>query len=126
MHEVFNGNDELEPMEVPAENLLEGDPRPRVKVTLHVPGDMAGGMSGVFEADPGAMRNPQEGIETYYVLAGSASVVDPGTGEAFKLNAGDVLVLSPGAWEWTYETRFRSLFAMGPTIEPHSAWEKSS
>jgi uncharacterized cupin superfamily protein len=120
-HEIARVDDDLAPLEVAAENLLGGDPQPRVKVLLHVAGDYSKGMSGIFEADPGATRNPQEGPETFHILEGRAKISDPTTGERFEVQAGDVLILSAGEWEWTYETRFRSLFAMGPTSEDHAA-----
>jgi uncharacterized cupin superfamily protein len=120
-HEIVRIDHQLSPMELAEGNLLGGDPQPRVKLLLHVPDDYSGGMSGIFEADPGVTRNPQEGPETYHVLEGRAKIEDPTTGEKFEVNAGDVLILSAGEWQWTYETRFRALFAMGPTAADHAA-----
>jgi uncharacterized cupin superfamily protein len=98
-HEIARADEELAAMDVSAEKLLEGNPQPRAKVMLLATGDYSGGMSGLFEAQPGRLRNVQEGPETYYILKARAKIEDPTTGESLVVTAGDVLVLSAGAWE---------------------------
>lgn len=107
-------DDALDLYEVPAEDILAGDPQPRSKVLLHVAGDATRGFSGVFSAEPGTVRTPLAAPETFHVLSGTARL-DDGSGASALLNAGDVVVLGPGLWIWTFETAFRAVFAASPS-----------
>jgi hypothetical protein len=54
MHEILTAhvNDQLEPYEVPPDDVLAGEPLARSKLLLHVLGDMTGAMSGICSANP--------------------------------------------------------------------------
>jgi hypothetical protein len=76
MHEILKAhvNDQVEPREVPRDDLLAGDPLPQSKVLLRVPDDMAGAIGGILSADPGAVQSSLATPETLYVVEGSACI----------------------------------------------------
>jgi uncharacterized cupin superfamily protein len=105
-------DDPLDPMDLPPNDILAGDPQGRSKVLLHAQ-DGAGGFTGIFSSEPGAIRAQQPSNETFHVLKGQARV-ERSSGETVVLTAGDVAVLPPGEWTWTFETPFRAVFVAAP------------
>ena len=53
--------DALPILELAPEDVLAGDPAVRSKVLVHDGSDMAGGYSGIFSAENGAVRAPAHG-----------------------------------------------------------------
>jgi uncharacterized cupin superfamily protein len=115
-----NVNDELELYEVAPEDLIAGQPRPRSKVLIHVGTDMAQGYSGIFEAEPGAVRSPLAAAETFYVVEGEARLEDP-SGQSVDLKPGDIVVVPAGDWTFTFTSKFRAVFAAGPAGDASAA-----
>ncbi len=105
--------DELPVLEMAPEDVLAGDPAVRSKVLLHDGSDMSQGYSGIFSAEPGTVRSPLAAHESFYIAEGRARVTGPDGVEA-TLKAGDVAVLSPGDWTWTFESTFRCVFVAAP------------
>src|SRR4051794_27011515 len=108
-----NVNDELELYELAPADLIAGEPRPRSKVLVHVGTDMSQGYSGIFEAEPGAVRSPLAAAETFHVVEGEARL-EGSAGQSVDLKAGDIVVVPAGDWTFTFASKFRAVFAAGP------------
>ena len=106
-------DDPLETMEMTPEDVLEGDPQSRSKVLFHVPGDATRGLTGIFAAEPGKVRTTHATHETFHVVEGRAHL-EHSSGESVTMKAGDIVVLVPGDWTFTFETSFRCIFVSGP------------
>jgi uncharacterized cupin superfamily protein len=106
-------DDELEVYEVAPEDLIAGEPRPRSKLLVHDGTDMSQGYSGIFEAEPGAVRSPLAAPETFHVVKGEARL-DEASGLSVDLKPGDIVVVPAGDWTFTFASTFRAVFAAGP------------
>jgi uncharacterized cupin superfamily protein len=106
-------DDELEPYEVAPQDLIAGEPRPRSRVLMHDGKNMGQGYSGIFEAEPGAVRSPLAAPEMFHVVKGEARLEEP-SGLSVDLKAGDIVVVPPGDWTFTFASQFRAVFAAGP------------
>ena len=80
-----------------------GEPPHQVATRLHVSTDKL--TCTEFAVAPGEYFSPPDihtGDEVYYVLAGTATVLDPETGEVFTAAEGDVMLIPKGAWHQTF------------------------
>jgi len=58
-----------------------------------------------FSVPPGEYFSPPDihtGDEVYYVLAGTATVLNPETGEVLTADKGDAVLIPKGAWHQTF------------------------
>jgi uncharacterized cupin superfamily protein len=110
MHDVSRATvgDELSKLDLLPEDIIEGTPEFFSKTLYHDSGDKAGGFSGIFSATPGTVKAFQPGVESIYVLSGEARAEGP-DGQTAELRPGQLVVLTPGAWIWTFVTEFRGV-----------------
>ena len=87
-----------------------GDPPHQVATRLHVSTDKL--TCTEFSVPPGEYFSPPDihtGDEVYYVLAGTATVLNPETGEVFTAHEGDVMLIPKGAWHQTFNFADKTL-----------------
>jgi uncharacterized cupin superfamily protein len=103
---------ELAPYDLPAEALIAGDPKPRLWSVTCEDGNGHSAVTGVFEADPGTIRNQVRSVETIHVLKGRVRI-ELDTGHAVELGAGEIAVLPRGpVATWTFLEPFREFFVL--------------
>jgi len=109
---AVEGKLELKPYDLPAEALVAGDPKPRVWSVTSDDGNGREVISGIFEAEPGTIRNQIRAVETIHVLKGRVRI-ELDTGDAVEVAAGDVAVLPRGpVATWTFLESFKEFFVV--------------
>jgi len=74
---------------------------------------VAGAAIGVWEVQPGVLSGPT-GDEAFVVLAGSANLTFPATGETFHIGPGDIVKLEAGeVINWEVHETLRKVYAYG-------------
>jgi uncharacterized cupin superfamily protein len=74
---------------------------------------VAGAAIGVWEVRPGVLSGPT-GDEAFVVLAGSATLTFPATGETRLIGPGDIVKLEPGeVLNWDVHETLRKVYAYG-------------
>jgi len=74
---------------------------------------VAGAAIGVWEVQPGVLSGPT-GDEAFVVLAGSATLTFPATGESFLIGPGDIVKLEAGeVINWAVHETLRKVYAYG-------------
>jgi uncharacterized cupin superfamily protein len=102
----------LELLDLPVDELIAGDPRPREWSLTSEDSNGQKVISGIFEADPGTIRGPIDATVTVYVLKGHVRI-ELDTGDVVELGVGDIAILPRGpVITWTFTESFRELFVM--------------
>lgn len=100
----------LEPWPMPAEQVLEGDPRASFAVLWQSPDRKRA--IGVYECTPGRFTWDFTSDETVCVVEGRATIA-PAGGEPFELSAGDIVFFPTGLkTEWLVTETLRDAFSV--------------